>query len=430
MPDGSWIIESILQFTRSPLWRTPIDNFVDDNCFLFSNDEMTVEQTGVHLAFRNLADNLITAFVEELGVPLETVLEVVHKHVNEEGPLQQPAEQFLNNLFYMDDFRSFHKMMMRRNIQLDVLASRALQRHQEGRVGEASPEEETAMDEEEALRLAIKASLEDEETARKLMELEDIQIQEALALSIAAEEERARRERGAVKYGVKEQVTDVKVTGTEHVVKEKLSELVEAKEGVIEKLEARALEVRKETMRRNISASQNVPPSGAATFSAERSPEPESAAKQQQDAAPAPTPATDKPPTKKIVPPPVPPGKGFGFKTLPSIQPSFKQLESVVLAAATPPSTQPDKQPGVTPAATVPPAPTLEEMEERARHMREQREKILMRNKANREKELNDYSAKGEKSNVKPSSIQEGEKQMMLELARRLREDIVREATK
>ncbi|RNF05158.1 putative coiled-coil domain-containing protein 104 [Trypanosoma rangeli] len=429
MEDGSWIIESILQFTHSPLWRTPINNFVDDNCFLFSTDEMTVEQTEVHLAFRNLADNLITAFVEELGVPLETVLEVVHKHVNEQSPLQQPAEKFLHNLFYMDDFRSFHKMMMRRNIQLDVIASRILEHQKNGRVGETSPEEEVMMDEEAALHLAIKASLEDEETARKMMELEDMQIQEALALSIAAEEERLRRRSGTMKKGVKKQVTDVKVTGTEHVVKEKLGELVEAEECIIEKLEARALEVRKETMKRNISVSQNVAFSGSGDLSAEKVTAPEGAAKQQQDVSPAPAPATDKPPTKKIVPPFLPSGKVFGFKTLPSIQPSFKQLESVVLGTAMPPSPQSGKQSGVTPAAAVSP-PTMEEMEERARHMREQREKILARNKANRDKELNDYSVEGEKSNVKPSSIQEGEKQMMLELARRLREDIVREATK
>ncbi|RNF24076.1 putative coiled-coil domain-containing protein 104 [Trypanosoma conorhini] len=432
MADEGWIIESIVQFTHSPLWRTPIDNFIDDNCFLFSDDaEMKVEQTEVHLAFRKLADDLITAFVEELGVPLETVLEVVHRYVNGQTPLQQPAEQFLSNMFYMDDFRSFHKMMLRRNIQLDILASRALQRQQEGLSGEASPEEEAAMDEEEALRLAIKASLEDETTARRMMELEDVQIQEALALSIAAEEERARRERGGTaRDGVKKEATEVEMTGVEHAVKENLNNSVEEKENVIEKLEARALEVRKETLMRSVGATQKLPPSSLDVHPAGQVHATAAASNQQPEAPSAPASATAKPPAKNVAPPPpVPHAKGIGFKTLPSIQPSFKQLETVVMGTATPPAPQPGKQPVNTPAPAVSP-PTLEEMEERARHMREQREKILMRNKANREKELNDYSAGGVKAKVKPSSIQEGHKQMTLELARRLREDIVREATK
>ncbi|EAN96823.1 hypothetical protein, conserved [Trypanosoma cruzi] len=430
MSDDSWIIESIVQFTRSPLWRTPINNFVDDNCSMFSDDgEMKVEQTEVHLAFRKLADDLITSFVGELGVPLETVLAVVYKCVNGQSPMRQPAEQFLHNIFYMDDFCSFHKMMLRRNIQLDILAARALQRQQEGLPAQASVEEEAAMDEEEALRLAIKLSLQDEETARRMMKLEDMQIQEALALSIAAEEARVRREGETVNDGATGRAAEAGGVATGQAAKEKLSSLKEEKEQVIGKLEARALEVRKETMMRGISATQNVPPSSSDVSSAKSTSVVGDESKQQKEGPPALASAAEKLPVKAALPPCAPPGKGFGFKALPSIQPSFKQLESLVLQTVTPPPPQPAKRTDDTPKTALPP-PTLEEMEERARHMREQREKILMQNKANREKELKDYSVSGGKTSVKPSGLRESEKQMTLELARRLREDIVHEATK
>lgn len=75
--------------------------------------------------------------------------------------------------------------------------------------------------------------------------------------------------------------------------------------------------------------------------------------------------------------------------------------------------------------------PTLEEMQIRAQHMREQREKIMRQNRANREKELKEFNGVDNASSTKKTGgIHESEKQMTLDLARRLREDIVREATK
>ncbi|KAH9582273.1 BART domain [Trypanosoma melophagium] len=459
MSEDGWITESVVQFTRSPLWRTPVDNFVDDNCWLFTEDaEMKVEQTEVHLEFRKLIDELLTSFVQDIGVSLDSVLAAVHHSIEGGSTEKDRAEQFLNYIFYVDDFRSFHKMMLKRNIELDILAFQALER--EGGAEAEAPVDDSALDEEMALKLAIKASLQDETDARKAMELEDVQIQEALALSIAAEEERLRRAEQLVQEEAAKEAAQKGVDVAEQSKKEKLTALDLERQQVIEKLEARALEVRQESLARRITATQEVPATSSASSSPTKStpqqtspakptavhnePQVLPAATATATTTPAGVPtATTTPagvPTATTAPAGVPPattaqksvaplrsvpGKGFGFKPLPSIQPSFKELKETVGNNVTP--SKPER---THTSSTGPTSPSLEEMEARARYMREQREKILMQKKASREKELQEYASNGGKASTDSGAPPDREKQMTLELARRLREDIVREATK
>ncbi|KEG11640.1 putative coiled-coil domain-containing protein 104 [Trypanosoma grayi] len=428
MTDDSWITESIVQFTHSPLWRTPVNNFVDDNCWIFSDDgEMKVEETEIHIAFRKLIDDLLTSFVKDIGVTLERVIAAVHNSRRDVSPTQEAAEQFLKYVFYMDDFRCFHTMMVSRNIELDILASRALlQQQKHGEDADNANLDEAAIDEETALKLAIEASLQDDNIMQKRIELEDVQIQEALALSIAAEEERARR----VATEVEKEATQ---SGgpTSEASKEKLKALEEEKVQNVQKLEARALEVRQETMLRRITATQEMPASLSGSPSLDNTPQRVSAPQSQsqpQQKVPAAVPPSASAPSNSAAPARVTAAKGFGFKALPSIQPSFKELEAKVAEKVAPATAKPpEQQPEANPTKA---APSLEEMEARAKYMREQREKILLRNKANREKELKDFAANGEKPNAKSNGLQDGEKKMTIDLARRLRDDIIREATK
>lgn len=419
MPDNSWITESIVQFTRSPAWSTPIDNFVDEHCYIFTNDEeMVVEMTEVHIAFRKLMDELLTTYMQEIGVELETAICALRDSTQSGGVTEEPARQFLNYIFYADDFRSFHKMMVKRNIELDILTSRALRRLEQGGSSENTSLENT-MEEDDALRLAIEASLEDEKTAHRLLELEDIQIQEALALSIAAEEDRVRRAGRAMEEA-----------GAQQTKTQNLSLLEEEKERVIQKLEQCALEMRKENMTRGLASAKST--AGCEARPAmPKAPEP-SAQQNEERKESASTAAPNAAPTVAPLPvlstpSPLPGCKKFGFKTLPSIQPSFRQLEKSVAKNVALPL---DDNPKTVAQEVDQRSPTLEEIQARAQYMREQREKILQQNRAKREKELKEFTALGGKTEGKKSHLCESTKQMTVDLARRLREDIVREATK
>lgn len=431
--DNSWIAEVIVQFSRSPVWRTPVNNFIDENCYIFDNDvEMKLEYTVIHKKFVQLIDTLLTDFVNELGVPPEEAMESLHKALASKAELGGQVDRFVSYIYGSENFQTFHRMMMRRNVELDILAMRALKEQgvdvdipdvddvlgappQSNNQRSAAMRENAGYDEEEALRLAIAESLKDQGMSGKLLELEDAQLQEALMLSKQAEAEKAKAQKKEVAKEVAIIAqTDPNTAAKVHVQKTAVIEQKEAQN--VQALEEKTLRMREEKVREVVEQmhSPEVPP-----------PAQTSAAPAPASATPAQAQAPASVPMKSAaMPPPAFAGKTLGFKALPSLpglgQPPLSAIKAHVEAE------QPASQ------TTVPSRqPTKEELEERARYMREQREKILQRNKATRNKELQDYAKQNSVNvNVSSSTTPESEKQLTVDIARRLRGDILGELHK
>nr|CCC93722.1 conserved hypothetical protein [Trypanosoma congolense IL3000] len=470
------VLESILQFTHSPMWRTPVDNFIDENCCLFTDDsEMKVEQTEIHLKFRDMTDNLLSKFVKDIGVTLETALEAVVNSMDSTSSTNNLGKRFRQEIFYIEDFPTFHKMMVRRNMELDLLAQAEVSQRCETSAASAD-------NDQDAITAAIKASLSEEEKTRLLMELEDLQLQEALALSIAAENERARRIAEQIEQEAIQEALLLGKTTAEETKLKKLTAVEEEKEQTIMKLEERALEVRQQTILERLTATMVVEPTPVSSKAAPApvaaptkaasapAPAPEPAKTASAPAptpepakaasAPAPTPEPTKAastpapapePTKAAstptpapakLPTVAPPGplsrgrpimpslltsnaqesdKKFGFSKLPSHQPSFKQLEATMAKGIAGASSASESTGG----SAAQSAGMEEEMARRAEHMRRQREMILKKNRENREEELRNYM-----KTSTPKPVDTTEKQMTLDLAQRLRNDIIDETRK
>lgn len=44
-----WMFDIIINFLRSPMWKTPIMSFIEENCIIFdTEDENKLEYTGIH----------------------------------------------------------------------------------------------------------------------------------------------------------------------------------------------------------------------------------------------------------------------------------------------------------------------------------------------------------------------------------------------
>ena len=166
-----------MQFLKSPVWTTPVQGFIDENCEIFEEndqEENKLEYTVKHKRFCELVDKLLTDSLEDLGVTSEQFLEVVASSENPQ--LDQLVREYLLSL---DDFLTFRKMMEKRNIELELEAMCAL---------------ETADSaEDHLLEMAIKASVMENGVAKKENQAEDAALQHALAASLAAEEEKQRR---------------------------------------------------------------------------------------------------------------------------------------------------------------------------------------------------------------------------------------------
>lgn len=201
----------VLQFIRSPLFRNPIKNFIDENCQLFDDQlENSFEHTKVHNKYKELIESLLENAIRDLGISNEKFLELA------EMGLERPKdkkyfEQIINN----EDYLYFKDLMYRRNIQLEqealviltknrlnILTSKnnAIQQNENNKVKDVSEDEmklaiklselenknlsKTRLDELQReiaeIELAIKLSLEYSENERRRRELENLEIEVSL----------------------------------------------------------------------------------------------------------------------------------------------------------------------------------------------------------------------------------------------------------
>ena len=180
-----------------------------------AQEEMKLEYTDVHKRFKTLVDDLLTGFLEELGVSPETFMEVATKLASNK------LNQFVvNSILIVDDFLHFKNMMVQRNIELTQQVLQQLEEQRSGAAAAPSPEkpEIVAAEEPEVpqpetpekpaqaggqpaapaeadeadadLAAAIAASLQVQQTAARQDSREDEELKQALALSLQEEETR------------------------------------------------------------------------------------------------------------------------------------------------------------------------------------------------------------------------------------------------
>merc|ERR1719171_3130434 len=76
----------------------------------------------IYTAFRDMVDSLLDMHLEELGVTAEQFAAVC-----EAAASQQVGMEVLEQILAVDDFVSFKKMMVKRNMELELEAMKALQ---------------------------------------------------------------------------------------------------------------------------------------------------------------------------------------------------------------------------------------------------------------------------------------------------------------
>jgi hypothetical protein len=200
--------------------------FIDENCVIFDNDE---ENKMVYYdkfnAFRQLIDNLLETHLKEIGVTEEAFAEAC-----EAGMDSRPENKdVFEKLIAVDDFLTFKKLMVKRNIELelevveamknagqtlagprskdeeDFALSAAIEQSRDaggkdgggsgGKQSDVSDEARKKRELQEAIELksAMEANLFEMQLYAKQMELEQAELEKALALSLQLEERRLEK---------------------------------------------------------------------------------------------------------------------------------------------------------------------------------------------------------------------------------------------
>mmetsp|Transcript_34675 Transcript_34675/g.45854 ORF Transcript_34675/g.45854 Transcript_34675/m.45854 type:complete len:363 (-) Transcript_34675:775-1863(-) len=238
-----WIFDYVLSVFQSPLWDLTVMGIIDDNCIIFDNEEENkFEYTDIHNMFKEQVEQLLTQHLAELGVSEEMFLEACETARHSRDINTEVYDQVVA----MDDFLTFKKLMVKRNMELELEAVRELQSEgvpvvapsnseeaeatfqkelkqsadlttaevkqisreleEEGEVAQAKGEPKEGAELHAQVLEEMDANLMEMELLHKKEEMEQMELEKAIAMSLALEEERmrmAQKEVGAGKGGLK-----------------------------------------------------------------------------------------------------------------------------------------------------------------------------------------------------------------------------------
>ena len=186
----NWIYDSVLQIVKSPQFRNPLKDFIDDNCGSFIGiDENTFEQGELHKEFIALADNLLETLTQDLGITEEMFCLAAKRGLED----QKENKKYFEQLIAFNNYNYFKNLMTKRNLHLEKIAYEEMMKDKQKQVPQDNKEnneelkkilEEQSKAEKGELECALKMSLALQEEAKKLQELEDAELEKAIKLSL------------------------------------------------------------------------------------------------------------------------------------------------------------------------------------------------------------------------------------------------------
>ena len=137
--ENDWLFDFVLQFLESDLFDSAVMDFVDEKCEIFDNEEENkFAYTDIHREFRDHVDALLSSNLGELGVTPELFYEACAKGRNS----RDINRAVYDKMIAMDDFQTFKKIMVKRNMELQMEAIRSMKEASERDVMERKMREE------------------------------------------------------------------------------------------------------------------------------------------------------------------------------------------------------------------------------------------------------------------------------------------------
>merc|ERR1711892_737569 len=154
----NWVFDSLVGFLRGPVWNVPILTFIEHKSLVFEPDEddqNEEEYRKIHEDYKNLVDFMLGSYMEDIGINPDQFEEACGKGTG------KVKKQFHHGLFERvwaaDDFEIFKRMMLQKNIELQLhrygVLPESLQ--PEGKKAEAEDENESKVMEEVARKAAV-----------------------------------------------------------------------------------------------------------------------------------------------------------------------------------------------------------------------------------------------------------------------------------
>ncbi|NXP18394.1 CFA36 protein, partial [Scytalopus superciliaris] len=121
--DVEWVVDTIAGFLRGPAWSIPILEFMEHNCEVFDDEEESkLSYTEIYQEYQALVEKLLEDYLKEVGINEEKFQEAFS------SPLAKThtSQAILQTVLAAEDFRLFKKMMVQKNIEMQLQAIRII----------------------------------------------------------------------------------------------------------------------------------------------------------------------------------------------------------------------------------------------------------------------------------------------------------------
>ncbi|KUF91927.1 72 kDa inositol polyphosphate 5-phosphatase [Phytophthora nicotianae] len=175
--ESDWVFDYVLNLFRSPAWELPVMCFIDDNCAIFdTSEENKFIYTELHSQFREVVENVLGSHLAEMGLTATDFAAICEKQREAAGGSVSDgvSADVVNQILAMDDFMSFKKFMVKRNLELELEAIKELR-------------EEATEDEHD-----LEAQFMELSVLYKQEEMEQAELEAALAMSMVVQGEQLR----------------------------------------------------------------------------------------------------------------------------------------------------------------------------------------------------------------------------------------------
>ncbi|NXG44830.1 CFA36 protein, partial [Psilopogon haemacephalus] len=121
--DVEWVVDTIAGFLRGPAWSIPILEFIEQKCEVFDDEEESkLSYTEIYQEYQALVEKLLEDYLKEVGINEEKFQEAFS------SPLAKThtSQAILQTVLAAEDFRLFKKMMVQKNIEMQLQAIRII----------------------------------------------------------------------------------------------------------------------------------------------------------------------------------------------------------------------------------------------------------------------------------------------------------------
>nr|XP_020664175.1 cilia- and flagella-associated protein 36 [Pogona vitticeps] len=119
-----WVVDGIAGFLRSPAWSIPILEFMEQKCEVFDDEEESkLSYTEIHQEYKALVERLLDSYLKEVEINEDKFQEACTSLLAK----THTSQAILQPVLAAEDFGLFKKMMVQKNIEMQLQAIRIIQ---------------------------------------------------------------------------------------------------------------------------------------------------------------------------------------------------------------------------------------------------------------------------------------------------------------